>query len=215
MNLKEFIDYKHHCPLCNFSLKTLLHSDRRQSSETDIDSVSFVFTVLPAAIQKLPRYKVKYIFNLYEPKFRVEFFNEANKYIDAVSLSRIQSFVYLHNNLKAFRFLRVCSRCARYEYVSHKFDLALGQVVPAITPDYEVYCLQHTIDDEYTRAYQLINSIETKRTLLGFWKEDGISESCNYARERNPNGTYIDLSLIPFVSKEETVERLNNLLIFT
>lgn len=123
----------------------------------------------------------------------------------------------LHRGLGLFEFHKICPRCVRYAYYSQKFDLILGHRTPSIVFDYEIYCFNQALKDDYTevRAYQLINNPFTNRTLLGFWKEDGESESCNYAHQRNAEGTYLELSLIPFVSREKTVDRLNNLLIFS
>jgi len=218
MNLGDFFSYKTFCPLCDARMKINFHSSRKQFIEIDNDCLFVSFDLLPLKPTVDKTYKVKYCFKLEQPEFHVEFYTKGGTHFEnIISCDLISRCVALHNSLRIFEFYKTCSRCVRYAYYSKKFNLILGRQVQPIIFDYEIYCLQHTLNNEHTniRSYQLINNMSTGRTLLGFWKEDGLSESFNYAHQRNVRGTYINLPLIPFVSKEETTKRLNNLIIFT
>src|SRR5271154_171658 len=218
MNLQEFINYHEFCPLCETKLITCFHSTRRQLMQYKDNRITITM-----ALESLKRhqksYKVSYCFGLTDQSLRIEFSDvwDNDRFYKEVPEFLRTRFLNLHNNLKTFKFFRECSHCKCYRYDSNYFGIDLRHATfSPLTVGTETIGLSHPLPEGY-RIYFLHNTyVGINKTSLTFYKGDFASEAEIRSRSYSYNKSdRLDLPLIPFTSKEETIKRLNNLLIFT
>jgi hypothetical protein len=216
MNLKEFIDHRQYCPICETQLVTTFHSARKQTIKIEEHRFQ-VFFALDGRKSKQKQYAMAYSFDLETLQFQVEFYtkDKATRYETAHDFLR-DRFTELHKNLKQFRFIRECTFCEQYSYNTQFFTLELKTAnYEPLTVSREEFGLVHQLKDGH-RLYKLSNHYIEGRSQLTFWKGDPCEVKVKDAAPgvwQNP--TTLNLPIIPFVSKEATTQRLNSLLIFT
>lgn len=215
MNLKQFIDHRQHCPFCQADLFTAFHSSRKQYIRTEEHRFQ-TFFVLDSMKSGQKPYSVCYSFGLNHFDFRVEFYSHDRsvRYETAHDFLRTR-FLELHKNLKSFKFIRECGGCQRYGYRTQPFQLDLKSVrYESLSLHHEDFGMMHPIEQGY-RIYKLSNKYLENQSSLLIWKgvpaEARITTSTPLSWR---NATELNLPLIPFVSEEETTQRLNNLLSF-
>jgi hypothetical protein len=216
VNLKQFINIRQYCPICETQLVTTFHSDRRQTIK--VEEYRFqVFFALDGLKPGQKPYGMSYSFGLEHFDFHVEFYtkDKATRFETAHDFLR-NRFLELHKNLKNFKFVRDCSFCERYACSTHQFPLDLKTTrYPELEIANEDFGLIHPTKDGH-RIYKLSNKYPENRSSLTFWK--GQPSEARISQHTPPkwrDATNLQLPLIPFISKEETTSRLNNLLIFT
>lgn len=216
MNLREFISHKQYCPICETMLISEFHSDRKQVIKLE-EHRFLVFFALDGKKSGQKPYAMAYSFDLSRPEFQVEFYSKdkSARFETAHDFLR-NRFLELHKNLKQFQFVRKCSFCKKYLYSTGKFQMDLRTATyPELTVQSEDFGLTHPLDQKEYRIFKLHNIYDEGRSILTFHK--GVSTDAEV--ERNlpiwVKRTELKIPLIPFVSKEETTKRLNNLLIFT
>lgn len=216
MNLKEFIDHRQYCPLCETQLVTLFHSTRKQTIKMEEHRFLVFFALDGTKVGQKP-YATAYSFNLLENVFQVEFYtkDKSARYETGHDFL-IKRFLELHKNLKNFKFVRECTFCEMYAYSTQQFEMNLRSATfDPINVYSEHFGLVQPIKDGY-RVYKLLNTYSENKSDLTFWKgnpRDARFRQLAPASWQNPTKLY--LPLIPFISKEETTKRLSNLIIFT
>lgn len=214
MNLKEFISHRQYCPVCDTRLITEFHSKRKQVVRIEEHRLLVFFTLDGKKGGQKP-YTTAYSFDLIDPSFHVEFYSKdrSSRY-DTVNDFLRNRFLELHKNLKQFQFARRCSFCRQYKYSTDKFQLDLrAPLLPSLEICSEDFGLIDTVEHGKCRIYRLHNLYEENKSTLTFWK--GHPSDANIDLTVPMRSTELKLSLIPFVSKEITTQRLNNLIIFT
>jgi hypothetical protein len=214
MNLGEFISHRSHCPLCGTALVTGFHSRRKQSISYEDNRVSVSFE-LDGLNQFQKDYKVAYSFGMNDPSFQIEFYEKGKEdaYHKVAPTFLMDRFKELHKNLKFFKFYRGCPTCSEYAYGSKQFNINLfaGSFEP-LEIWVEQFGLSHPIDDYY-RCYILTNYLIENRSELIIYKSEGPHHNLDWSHPSQ--NTTLQLALVPFISKEETVDRLNKLVVFS
>jgi hypothetical protein len=216
VNLKEFINHRQYCPICETQLVTLFHSDRRQTIKME-EHHFLVFFALDGRKAGQKQYAMAYSFDLESTDFYVEFYTKdrGSRFETAHDFLR-NRFTALHQNLKRFRFIRECTFCERYSYTTQYFSLDLrAATYEPLTIWHEDFGLIHPTKGGH-RLYKLFNYHKDGRSHLTFWKgspDEVKLKDVAPAAWQKP--TTMDLPIIPFVSTQETTNRLNNLIIFT
>lgn len=214
MKLYDLLHYRDMCPICKDApLATFFHSARRQQIKMEEDRLVVIFC-LDSLKKKHIDYKVGYSFGLKDDSFRTEFYTKDDKrFENDTPRFLMDRFKTLNNNLKGYRFYRECVICRRYNYTSSRFDINLkGATVQ------NLYIKQESVSLDYEykgdlKIFRLDNNLETQHSDLSCWNttnplDRGLENSIPH------EAMFMHLPLIPFVSKEETTERLKNLLTF-
>ena len=224
MNLQEFINYKTICPICQVPdrLRMKFHSDRTQHYTCNDDEF-IVKMVLKNITGKNPRtgntghiYKAGYHFNLHQPQFSVEFYDAYDTHFaDKNSLVVQKSFLELHGNLqiRKYSFYKIC-KCLQYEYHSQPFSLDLKKCTyPDLQIVSEIFYLEQPIDVGY-RVFKLKNILSENVSFLNIRKVSHIKDAVWTLPTDVASGKIYSLPIIDFVSKQQTTQRINDLLIY-
>lgn len=212
MNLQEFIDLRRDCPMCGTALITKF-SSRKQKVKLIDDRFVAVF-IMKGMRSCEPDYEVGYSFGIQDDSLAIEFYNEwdmrnhASKYM-------CDLFKKFHANQNVgHRFIRTCGFCYKYEMDSKPVKLDLkAATFSSIEKDDETFVWSTKTEEGY--KFMLLDN---------YCDPNPYSEVCTWRSENDyrveyaiPGGKYIvkDLPQIPFLSKEETGERLKKLLIFS
>jgi hypothetical protein len=223
MNLKEWLNYRKNCPICQAPLTTYLHSSKKQGIKWEDGRMVIVFPLYSLDKKKTSDYKVGYSFHLTENQFCIEFYTKEGLRIEKdTQFHLINRFKSLNENLKNYKFYRQCNGCKRYQYSSDIFKFNFK----TFSLDFEENFI---VSSEYLgliqtmktgsktpfRIYRLDNfyaKIEMG-TCLTYWNSlypHGILSDCAVP----DNARYVILPLIPFISEEDTLNRIKKLLVF-
>ncbi len=213
MNLQDFIDLRSHCPMCGTALVTKFISDRKQKNRLENDRYSAIL-VMRGMRSCEPDYEVGYSFGLQDNSLSIEFYNEWDMKNHASSYM-VKIFKEFHKNISKseFRFLRTCGFCFKYEMRSFRIDLDLKTATySSIEPSTESFVF--TLPSEGEKRYiRLDNHVQWGKSDLWWWRSD-MDYRLDWPLRSNCNNR-LDLSPIPFISKEETGRRLSNLITFS
>lgn len=217
MNLREFIDQRTNCPICDTALVTQFISSRKQKTKL-IDDRFMVIFVMKALKTNQQDYEIGYSFDLDSNHFMVEFFSEWDHHAQ-VPMHLIEKFREFHKNLGICKFYRKCTFCNRYTKSSIPFMLDFKhqkmdtQLWDGLQIAYESFGLSLPADDGFKIMHLSNFHILEPRSNLIWYRAD--SESYARLDYTLPNTrSEKTLPLIPFISKEETTKRLNNLITF-
>lgn len=202
--------------MCGTALITKFISDRKQKNKLIEDKYAAIL-VMRGMRSCEPDYEVGYHFGLIDYSVSIEFYNEWDMSASA-SMYMVKIFKEFHKNLSKtkFRFLRTCGFCFRYEMCSDLIDVDLK------TSTYSSIVMK---DEFFVFATPAEDGV--KYVLLGNRFDDTAPKSalCWWRTNRDDyrlhdpipikNNVRSGLSFIPFVSKEETGRRLNNLITFS
>jgi hypothetical protein len=220
MNLQQFIDYRKNCPICDQQLKLVFHSKKRQSHRYEDGRLIFLFDLLPLK-KKQQHYKVGYSFGLEDNSYYIEFFTKDGKRFDDEAPDfLIERFKELDKNLLAYRFFKYCPNCSCYNYFSNNF-LLKKIYTRSLDVETEYIGMSQPIVNKY-KIYKLLNNYTDGVSSLIFgrhWaKEIARDDSGGTAMIHSPAGSKLEImqtAIIKFVSKEETMQRLNKLIVFS
>jgi len=222
MNLQEFIEQRTHCPICNTALITQFLSNRKQKIKIENDRLVVIF-VMKALRTNQQDYEVGYAFNPLNNTFCVEFYSEWD-HNGHVPMHMIEKFNDFHTNLQTSasgvcKFYRKCTFCNRYSRAStpFKLDLKNGKLDTGLFDGlqiaYESFGLTLPVDDGFkvmflSNFYAPVEQSE----LMWFRAPDESSARVDYMIPAKHSKVIVPL--IPFISKEDTTKRVNNLLTF-
>jgi len=223
-NVKDWFIYRRNCPLCENVLTTYLHSDRRQSIRFEDNKLVVLFPL--DAIKGKGRkdhgnYKVGYAFSFLDNTFCIEFYDKNNFRIEnEIPAFLLARFRELNKNLTSLKFYKECGTCHRYFYSSNNFVLDLQSTCVEINPFYEFFGFAENYggaqDDRY-RIYRLVNWLQSKTSYLSYGIDKNISHVLiyNHRPVLLSGYTSLDLPLIKFVSKKDTLKRIKKLITFS
>jgi hypothetical protein len=215
MNLQEFIDKRTHCPFCNTALVTQFISDRKQKIRLQDGRLLVVF-VMKGLYVNQQDYEVGYSFSLEDETFRIEFFTEWDT-SNYVPMHLIDKFKKFHDNLSSCKFKRTCTFCNRYTMSSTPFGLNFKTLqfdhsLP-FGIMYEAYGFTMPIEDGFKIMHLSNFYFDLNKSNLTWFRSDTeLPAQLNYPLPNNRSE--MALPFIPFVSREETTKRLNNLIVF-
>lgn len=209
MNLREFLEYRKQCPLCDSKLDAVYLFNRTRFV-SNIDGEVQVTIKLDPLSRMQKTYNVTYCLGLDSNLFKVEFSNKDSvRYQDKIDIFLHERLKDLNKNMKGYSFLQVCNDCRNYHYVSSKFNLeSTMSTYPSIDIHYEQFTLIQSLSGSKAKIFRLTN-YESQSELM-IREEYHVFGETNTAKFET-----LMLPLIPFVSKEQTLERLKNLLIFS
>ena len=217
MNLQEFIDQRTHCPICDTALVTQFISNRKQKTKL-IDNRFVVIFVMKALSTNQPDYEIGYSFDMNSNNFMVEFYSEWDTY-NQVPVHLIDKFKEFHKNMGHCKFYRRCTFCNRYTKCSLPFKLNFREqklehdLVDSFGIAYESFGLSIRTDEGFKIMHlSNFNIVEPQSSLIWFRSESEDSARLDWTLPNNRSEK--KLPFIPFISKEETTKRLNNLLTF-
>jgi len=172
-------------------------------------------------------YKVGYSFGLDDNSWQVEFYNQDNIRFEKDSPNFLMKrFKELDKNLGDYKFYKHCGKpgCCRYNYSSTIFRLdykhgKLGSLSnsPVMTVGMEYIGMSSPTEDGY-KVYKLLNDYKSSRSTLIFGKHPSeLITRSDWGMHNPPIDTLgiIQTSLIKFSSKEETMERVSKLIVFS
>ncbi len=215
MNIQEFLNYNKYCPLCDGGMSISLHRRKGLVRYQD-DNIVFVYT-MKALRSNLPDYKVGYSFKLNDNSFCVEFDTEWDQ-SKQTQLYLIRKFKEFHANLgNKFAFNRYCTQCSRYCVRSNSFDLNFKScVIPDLQIEYEHFGFVENAEDKYkiTVLCNILYDNEADNHSKLYWWRAATDAGARYDHPPGNDCSRTVLPIVPFVSKEETNKRLNNLITF-
>lgn len=213
MILREFINHRHECPLCDFPLTTTFHSKKWQNMKY-IDDRMVVMFRMDGLKKKQKDYKVSYCFGLEDNSWYVDFYTKDEELIGLETQDHLRvRFKELNKNLKGYRFYKYCSRCGCYMYSSNFFELDFKK---ALISDL------HIVDEHFGMAvevengfkiYKLINNPKKNQSIIMCSKNASdvwARADCNLSDQ-----DMVQVPLIKFSSREEVIDRLKKLLVFS
>ena len=215
MNLKEFISHRQYCPICETQLITNFHSNRKQTIKLEEHRFVVFFELDSLTCSQKP-YAMSYSFGLEHFDFQVEFYtSDRSSRFEICHDFLIKRFLELHKNLKTFQFIRECIFCGQYKCSTQLFELNLKtSKCESLTIFSEEFGLVQPISDGH-RIYRLSNNYLESKSDLTLFRGKPADAKIRYPAVRSwQNPTVLRLPLIPFISKEKTTDRLNNLMIF-
>lgn len=208
MNLKDFINYRDACPFCNSKL-VLTFRARKQSVKVEDDWVKFRYDLKPLK-RGQHLFKVEYCFNMKNNDFYIEFYNSVCEVLETVSLSIIKRFIEFHKHGADLFFGKECRYCKSYFYNSNNLTLVYKEFKVG---NLEIYC-----ED----IWFISNNMNKQIGLHNFYLSNksevhiiNISDPKGDLSFPDLSSSKIEIPLVPFISKEETLKRLENLILFS
>lgn len=199
--------------MCGTALITKF-SSRKQKSKLEDDRYISVFTMRGMSVNDQD-YEVGYSFGITDTSLMIEFYNEWDMRNHA-STYMCNLFKKWHANMRtaAHRFVRTCGFCFKYEMDSKPIDIDLHTAkYSEIEKDDETFVWSAKTEDGF--KFILLDNYSDPRpqSEVCCWR----SETDYKVESPAPARANIirDLPQIPFISKDETGERLKKLLIFS
>lgn len=219
MNLQEFIDYRSHCPLCDIALITLFNF-RKQNIKYQDNKATIIYDLssLKKGVQSI---KIGYVFGLKDNFIYIEFYNKDGKILNVIPLSYIKRFKDFDANIsnnERFSFSRSCKFCKKYFLKT--FYFAIDYKTQSISPlkiFKETFGFIIPTHNQF-KTIILNNYFDPLKSNIKWWRsynEDNVELEFFASKFYLTDISEIDLAFIPFISKEETIKRLDTLLIFS
>jgi len=201
------------CPLCLNKLKLVFHSKKRQSIKYEENNILITFPM--GSINKNQKsYKVGFSFDPKNNSFFIDFFTERGEKFEIVPLSLLKKFTSFNTNLGAYKFYKVCDYCHNYHYTSNYFNLDLSNHnIGDLTVHTEKFCLFKPWNDEF-KSFIMINNYHLNKTTLTVSTSKEINQ-CTKMLSQDIYDNIFELDLLKFTSKDEMINRLNRLLLFS
>ena len=217
MNLREFIDFRKFCPICESQLTTSFHSHRKQTIRIQGNQLIAIFKV-----DSLPKsstvFKAGYAFDFNVNNFAIEFWDKTDIHCyDSVSKFYMDRFLELHNNLRVFRFHRDCTYCNQYCYnsTSLKFDFRNG-TYSNLNLANECITMSQPIEDGY-RIYYLVNISNTDfgpDPCAKLFTYKSSFKRTNLKLDMPAESMTVELPHVNITSADAIMNRFSNLLVF-
>ena len=226
MNLKEFLNYRAVCPLCDNNLSTFFHSQKQQAVKFEDDRL--VFQMRMDGLKKYSaNYKIGFSFGREDSSWQLEVYQFENRLDSYLTTSVMSRFRELSKNLGAYKLYRQCThpKCNRFNYSSNLFRLnfktakieGLTNGRPDLNIQTEYIGMSEPLESGF-KIYKLLNDYvrSSSNLIYGRYAEDYIARA-DWGTTQAPidSLTHIEMPLIRFSSKQETMDRLNKLLIFS
>jgi hypothetical protein len=211
MNLKEFINHRHICPFCDFPLNLSFHSKKWQNIKYEDDRLVIMFR-MDGLKRNQKDFKVTYSFGLNDNSWFINFFSKEEKLIEEAPNYLRERFREMNKNLSLYRFYKSCANCNKFNYSSNYFDLNfktanLGKL-EIVWEDFRFF--KPNPNGGY-KGYQLINKPNLNETVICY----GACSTNDFPPNYPMGFQDITIPLIKFTSKDETLERIQKLIVFS
>jgi hypothetical protein len=183
-----------------------------------------VFPLLSMNKKQCKDYNIGYSFGLDDNSFFIEFYSDdKKKFEDHIPIHLIDKFKAFNKSLKGYHFYRPCQSCKSYYYASNEFDLDLKNCNISceeefgVAEEYFGFVQTISLDNEKPyRIYKLLNKYLPSENCSHLTFLDSMSPYDAHANWTLPlDARSAELSLIPFVNCEETLNRIKNLVVFS
>lgn len=212
MNLREFIGTRQCCPMCNSNLTVNFISGRAQKATLSDNELSVRLT-MKSLKGHVPDYQVSYNFDLDNNSFYVNFHTEWDHTLQ-VPMHLIEKFREFHKNLKNYKFILNCEECERYALHSELLVMNMSNAqTSTIEIETENFTWAVPAQDD-CKIIGMFNNSKLSRTELVCWRGNTEEDARLHWLMWTGRPVHI-LPPIPFVSKEETLKRLDKLLTFS
>lgn len=226
MNIAEFLEYRSNCPLCGDKLITFLHSQKQQSVKHEENRLVFQFR-MDGLKKQDAHYKIGYSFGLKDNSWQMEAYQYDMRLDNYITNRVMERFKELDKNLGSYVFYRACTgpKCYCYNYKSNRFKLsyATGQImnltdrsaVLRVSTEYIGMC---TPLDKGFKIYKLLNDYSGGKSNLVYGRHQDPCIARSDWGTNNPPIHELDLiqtAIIKFSTKQDTMERINKLLVFS
>lgn len=200
MNLKQFLEYRTHCPYCS---KELISAFCSKSRPIISNGNTFTTSIKLRSLKRGQKtYEAK--LSIQDKKFVVEFERTGESLYDKIPLFVLDRFKdFIHNSRCTI--FKHC-KCENYTYHSNYFHLDLKS--PTLQ--------DLSVNQEYFSALRL--NKQTVCNISSFPKENRTTlQLYKYPIEENniSGPRQIDLPFIKFMNQTKMIERLNKLLVFS
>lgn len=197
-------------------LITQFISSRKQKIKLENDRFVVVF-VMKAMSLNQPDYEVGYAFNPKDNTFCIEFYSEWDHH-GHVPMHLIDKFKEFHKNLGACKFIRKCAFCNRYSKTSTEFNLDFKtgtidtKIYDGLQVAHESFGLSIPTDGGFKIMF--LNNFPTisKSEIFWFRSDSESGARIDWILPQKHNKVLVEF--VPFVSKNDTTKRINNLLTF-
>jgi len=213
MKLREFLQINS-CPFCNSTLKLYFHPRRWQSIRYEDNRLLLIFR-MNGRSKKEQNYKVGYSFDLDDNSWYIDFFMmEDVRFNNTVPNYLRTRFRNLDANLPKYRFYKSCLKCSRYECATNFFTLNFKTCKVDLHLAHEYFGLIQSLDKGLYRICKLSNNYTVNQSSITYYR----SETAVWARSdcglRMNNDIQVP-GIIKFSSNDETMNRINKLIVFS
>lgn len=212
MNLKNFLNYRHSCPLCNVPLSTYFHSKKHQIMKYEDGRIVFIFR-MDGIKRGQSNFKVGYSFGLQDNSCFIEFYNKENVKMNDSPLHLLKKFKQLDKDIKEYNFYKICESCCNYNYYSNTFTFSFNGLIDNIIVANEYFGLVLPFGNKF-KISKLTNNLLTNKSSFTYSKEDN-----SYLARPNIGYSFLEVinidNIIKFTSIEETIDRISKLIIFS
>lgn len=219
MNLKEFLDYRPNCPICDHKLSMGFLSTKKQRIRYENDGLIVVFNMRPLN-KGQKAYQVGYSFSLKDNTWCTEFYNKDGVKFENEAPEHLRHrFKEYHEHVYPYKFYRTCGKCSSYHCDTSGFNLNFKKgTYPAIKIHSEYFGMRQALD-KTNKIYKLYNNYSNGKSTL-IYCQNPMAELTQYdylvMSNRLVDGMdTINTSLIKFTTANETMERIQKLLIFS
>lgn len=221
MSLKEFLEFRKECPICNNpNLSTYFTSKKNQEHLLDSDCYTIKMPLLDLSHQR--QGDICYSFSLNDDTFWIDFCDkQGNEMRDHCPNSFLKRFIKLSSNMRIQYFYKLCDSCKRYNYISSSFvfDLKSGTTTAkfkeAIEIDTEYLGLFQKRENDY-KLFRIINYFDKCKSSVEYGFDDKLdSLSTDSAIPNEPNFYTLEMPMISFTSEEKMIDRLSKLIVFS
>ena len=223
MNLRDFLNHKIDCPICNKILTISFHSKRKQKFRYE-DGRFMVLFELNSITRGKKTYKVGYSIGLDDNSFYADFFTmDEVKFQNDTQLYLINRFKELNKNLKTYKFYKSCTNCERYTYSSNEFIIDYKNcTIGDLTIDTESFSMIKPLTSSF-KIYKMVNFLNSKQTWLSYGeisldeaiRLEGTKDISKFRLSNVDVKQFIKINIINFTTHDETMKKISNLLVFS
>jgi len=156
MNFVEFLNYKTHCPHCNYKLYTKISSTRDYKYRNQGEAIVFS-TSMKSISSQGSSVDFDLVVSTVDSSFHLDFYDRSLlKLGNYVPNSFLRSFKEFNKNQKELTLLRRCGNCYSYRYTSSGFDLDFKSAkIDNLVIGLEEIFYYKPLDEEHTRTYKV------------------------------------------------------------
>jgi len=216
MILSEFLDRYNSCPLCNSKrLSTYILSNRKQSVEYIDDSLEIILSLRSEKNKTLFHdYKVGVYLSLKDNSFNIKYFDRYCKEYDVIPTYLINDFKKYLKNASPLKIYKECTSCYKFFTTTTEINLDLKKSIIDTDVNIDHFCFITKTDSDY-KIIILNNFYIRSESEIVYWRTNDSIIEFGFGFNYPDNCSKLSLSLISFISKEKTQERINNLLIYS
>jgi hypothetical protein len=214
MNLKEFLAYRTYCPICDSILMTSLFStSKKYTSHTENEVVVF-HTLRNLDGKRYTDQSISYHFNKNDNSYYIDYYDSNQDLKSNIHLSSLEKFKELNHNRNkiGYDFYKYCTECERYNYASKAFKLDLTKnTIDDLSIRAEFFGLSKKVENGY-KVYRLLNIDNKSHLVYGIFETD---HQASIKSAISAKSSTLETGLIKFTNKDDTLERISKLLLFS